>query len=59
MITIEEITTKTYYNLIKKYPDVKEDLLDLRRVKNQLFIISSLCIVSLGFIFGFIIGRIF
>jgi len=51
--------TKTYLELIKKYPLAMEDVLELRRDKTTgLYIYCSIC-VFIGFISGIGLSRMF
>jgi hypothetical protein len=48
-------TIQTYLGLCRKYPEAREDLLELRRQKN--FVAGLIMIGS--FLIGFFAGRIF
>jgi len=47
---------KTYLGLCRKYPEAREDLLNMRRQKNKALVISLTGAILIGFFIGICIG---
>lgn len=53
-----DITVPTYLGLIHKYPEAREDILTLRRSKNEALIGITIIFSGLAFITGFFISQV-
>jgi len=52
---LERLNEFTYLNIIKKYPETKKDVLELRRIKLQSSIITCIIFFLLGVLIGWLL----